>query len=299
MTKPKEWHKIDFPKSSLIKNFNPFDFSFFNVFNNKKEFQDFKKIDDFNKAVILLSIQVMLSDGFVSKEEQIGLVNHIFKYYEEIPQKSIEIIVEKYKRHFFDLRNKKNKRIETTSIIKELNEWIKDKVVKNHLCYFLFEIAFADKRFTLSEKQTLLYISHGLGLTQQDISRLFAFFEGKVNNINFDKKYHWEISKEEHKARNERQRRNRNSHKQDRNQQQQRSTSVNHTQQTYLQAMHILGVTKNCTEQHVKRAYRKLVREYHPDRFINQSKIQVDKATERFITIQKAYELIKEIRRIK
>ena len=52
----------------------------------------------------------------------------------------------------------------------------------------------------------------------------------------------------------------------------------------------ILGVDRNATDEDVKKAYRKLSRQYHPDANINNP--NKDKAEEMFKTIQQAYNQI-------
>lgn len=55
-----------------------------------------------------------------------------------------------------------------------------------------------------------------------------------------------------------------------------------------------LGVTKSCSDSQVKRAYRKLISENHPDKLIGKGMPEdmVKLATERTQEIQKAYDLI-------
>ena len=52
----------------------------------------------------------------------------------------------------------------------------------------------------------------------------------------------------------------------------------------------ILGISEKATIEEVKKAYRKLVKLHHPDRFHNESEEQQQIAQERFLKIQKAYE---------
>jgi DnaJ like chaperone protein len=61
-----------------------------------------------------------------------------------------------------------------------------------------------------------------------------------------------------------------------------------------------LGVTKDSTDQEVKRAYRKQMSQYHPDKLIGQGlpEDMVAMATEQSKEIQHAYELIKKSRNI-
>ena len=56
----------------------------------------------------------------------------------------------------------------------------------------------------------------------------------------------------------------------------------------------ILGVSKYASESEVKDAYRRLVKEWHPDTFSTKGEEVKKVATERFDEIQKAYEQIKQ-----
>ncbi|HEC75179.1 MAG TPA: co-chaperone DjlA, partial [Methylophaga aminisulfidivorans] len=59
-----------------------------------------------------------------------------------------------------------------------------------------------------------------------------------------------------------------------------------------------LGVSKNSTDQEVKRAYRKLMSQYHPDKLMGQGvpEDMINVATEKTKEIQLAYDLIKKQR---
>lgn len=61
-------------------------------------------------------------------------------------------------------------------------------------------------------------------------------------------------------------------------------------------AFEALGVTKDMSEDDIKRAYQKLVSQYHPDKLVGQGMPPdlVNAATERFKKIQAAYEYIKK-----
>ena len=56
----------------------------------------------------------------------------------------------------------------------------------------------------------------------------------------------------------------------------------------------ILGVDRNATDEDVKRAYRKLSRQYHPDANINNPK--KDEAEAKFKEVQQAYQQIMDER---
>ncbi|MFZ2629299.1 MAG: co-chaperone DjlA [Rugosibacter sp.] len=61
-----------------------------------------------------------------------------------------------------------------------------------------------------------------------------------------------------------------------------------------------LGVTKENTDQEIKRAYRKLISQYHPDKLIGQGlpEDMIAMATEQAKEIQLAYDLLKQNRNI-
>ena len=66
-------------------------------------------------------------------------------------------------------------------------------------------------------------------------------------------------------------------------------------------AYQALGVTKKNTDAEIKKAYRRLVREYHPDKLMGQGlpEAMIKEATERSQEIQTAYDLIKKNRGMK
>jgi DnaJ like chaperone protein len=59
-----------------------------------------------------------------------------------------------------------------------------------------------------------------------------------------------------------------------------------------------LGVTKSNSDKEIKRAYRKLMSQYHPDKLIGQGlpEDMIAQATEQAKEIQVAYDLIKKQR---
>lgn len=65
-------------------------------------------------------------------------------------------------------------------------------------------------------------------------------------------------------------------------------------------AYQALGVTSGMTEQEIRRAYQKLVSQFHPDKLVGQGMPPdlVNAATERFKKIQAAYDFLKKYRSI-
>lgn len=61
----------------------------------------------------------------------------------------------------------------------------------------------------------------------------------------------------------------------------------------------VLGVSTNATDAEVKKAYRKLAMECHPDHYPNSSEEVRRRASDRFREVNKAYEAVKELRQMK
>lgn len=61
-----------------------------------------------------------------------------------------------------------------------------------------------------------------------------------------------------------------------------------------------LGLTPDATDDEIRRTYRQLVQEYHPDRIVSQGMPQefVEYATERFQEIQRAWEVLRKKRNL-
>jgi len=61
----------------------------------------------------------------------------------------------------------------------------------------------------------------------------------------------------------------------------------------------VLGVSSNATDAEIKKAYRKLAMECHPDRCANSTEEIRKHANDRFREVNKAYEAVKELRQMK
>ena len=58
----------------------------------------------------------------------------------------------------------------------------------------------------------------------------------------------------------------------------------------------VLGIPRSATDDEIKRAYRKLARQYHPDNFASGSAAQAEDSEEKMKEINEAYDAIQKER---
>lgn len=100
----------------------------------------------------------------------------------------------------------------------------------------------------------------------------------KLPIVEFDRMMHIHMQQEERRRERERK---------------QANTQSNYRRESAKSlACKILGVNITDSADVIKKAYRQLVKEHHPDKFSNGTEIQKKMAHERFLEIQKAYEIL-------
>lgn len=149
--------------------------------------------------------------------------------------------------------------------------WIKTHL--NHkdrlqVMYFLAGMAFVDGSINQREMTLLRYLQQQLSIKPKEFDQIIAMYTQRRD-------------------------RSRSQSSSSRSQSQSKSrTSAKPRKSTLQLAYEVLGVPVNAPWDQVKKAYRKLVKLHHPDRFASASEEQQQIAQERFIEIQKAYEVL-------
>lgn len=148
----------------------------------------------------------------------------------------------------------------STSVCSWLNKRIQNKEEKIEILNFLCGITMIDGKFSNQEYSYLKQIQHLLYLEQTDLNIIIEKYT---------------------------------------KQSEQKKTANNYTYQkkeTLIDThTKTLGVPPNSNFEEIKKAYRKLVMINHPDKFENTSTEQKQKAKERFIKIQEAYDYLEGV----
>jgi len=142
--------------------------------------------------------------------------------------------------------------------------------LKQMLMVYLVRVALADGQLHPEETNLMRDIAHQLGYSEQAFAQLMAMLQGQDQFAGGS--YH----------------------------QGGRSAGMGgYTSASAIDAAYqALGVTKDNSDAEVKKAYRRLVREYHPDKLMGQGlpEEMIKEATERSQEIQAAYDLIRKSR---
>lgn len=138
---------------------------------------------------------------------------------------------------------------------------------RTQLVYFLCEISMVDGKINDSEFRILQRLCKKLKIYEYELSSIISGLEDA----------HEEKIKAEHRQK-ERERKAREHKKPE------------HSPYMKKKMATILGVKVTDSMEVIKKAYRKLAKLHHPDRFVKNGPQQVKLAQERFLEIQKAYE---------
>lgn len=139
--------------------------------------------------------------------------------------------------------------------------------LKQMLMVYLLRVAAADGQLDPKETELIREISQKVGYSEQQFAQLMAMLQGQDQFAG--------------------------------GQYQQGGSASNYTSvNAVASAYQALGVSKDDSDSDIKKAYRRLIREYHPDKLMGQGlpEEMIKEATERSQEIQTAYDTIKKSR---
>jgi len=142
--------------------------------------------------------------------------------------------------------------IKTETITDWMKMHLKDEGSRSQIIYFLTGLALINGNMNSAELNFLKKINADLELAPDNLTKIIAIY----------------AAYSEHR-------------KETKEQKSSPSTKYAHE---------ILGVPKNATSEEIKKAYRKLVKLHHPDKFATGTESQQKMAAEKFVEIQNAYE---------
>jgi DnaJ like chaperone protein len=152
--------------------------------------------------------------------------------------------------------------IQIPSVCSWLNERIPKESERAQVLFFLAGIASLDGKIQMRERLFLERIRLELSISKEILEHIYSVYESL--NAQFEERKSKRPMRRESKA------------------------------NIYRK---ILGVTESDDEQTIKKAYRKLVKMYHPDKLANATEAQQKMAEDKFVEIQNAYEfLLRECR---
>lgn len=223
--------------------------------------QDLKPTkDNLIEAYIALAVIMLNLERVDSKQKMFFIQKHLNRYF---PGNTYDV--------YFKLSMYiKQRNIVTHSI----TDWIKKNTEsdfkKSNIIYFLVGIANADGEIIDKELCFIKEVNQLLDLSTSDLESVLSAFDY----------YHNKKRQEEQSKRDANQKGN--SH----------SRFVDYSVILKENALKVLGLSNGASIEEIKAAYRKLVKENHPDHFINENEGIQKIAHERFIKIQSAYEFL-------
>lgn len=205
-------------------------------------------------------------DGRVS-ENEIKMAEQIMAHMQ---------LSEKQKRIAINLfRKGKDANFNTDTYLNELYKLAgRNRSLMRMFLQFQFQAAYADGPISTAEDAFIRQMANRLGFNRLEVERLSVMFRAQ-NSFQ--------------QGQNQRR-----SQYQQRSQYHQRAQGPSPTQKRN-NAYAVLGVKPTATKEEIKRAYRKLMNQYHPDKLVAKGlpESMMKSATEKTQSIKEAYELIK------
>ncbi len=217
----------------------------------------------FFKTVFTLMGKLAKADGRVSEQE----IAHVEQFMKQLNMSAAH---RKQAIEHFQAGAKKDFAIEP--LIQEFNAVTATSPnLKQMLMIYLIRVAVADGQLHPNETTLMHQIALQLGYSEQAFAQLMAMIQGQDQFAGG----------------------------QYRQQHYQQGSAGGYTSASAIDAAYqALGVSKDDSDASIKKTYRRLVREYHPDKLMGQGlpEEMIKEATERSQEIQAAYDLIKKAR---
>lgn len=235
--------------------------------NSKKNTQ---KETTYKDSILVLLAEVMKADGkqMVCELDKIKVT--ICRYYE-----SVEMQTEALK-NFKDILGQ-------TTDLKEVYQAVNESlgyVAKSELIMELLAVAYADDHFSDKEYSCIQKISRNLNISTSQFESIYTLFIKKHSKGFYKDKDSQQSDSKDYN--------NRNSY-----------DCHQHIKSPVDEAYTVLGLNSKASNEEIKKAYRALVKEYHPDKYSALDNEAIRQATETMKQINVAWDVVKLARGIK
>ena len=172
---------------------------------------------------------------------------------------------------------------------KKINLFKKYFGSRRDLCQFFIEIqiqtAYSDSLLEEAEYDILITIAKQLGFSKRDLKQLIGMWEAELRFQRYKKQkqqYEQKYRRRDNKSSND------------------FNSSENNNSPTLLDAYALLGISERDSSRDIKRAYKKLMAQNHPDKLVAKGlpPEMMEVANQKTQDIQSAYEIIKKHRKL-
>lgn len=245
----------------------------FDGFENQ-EYSEFTDEESrYKYCILVLLAEVMKADTKMMVEE-LGRANRIIRRYYDTAEKQRDAQLQ-----FLSLLST---RPEMGLVFVNINEHF-DYAAKSEIIMELLAVAYADNKYHDKEKALIKRFIKNLNITPQQYNSIYTLFLKKL------KEGYYDNDDNDYQNQNE-----------DDNQNKSDNAETNYETRDYIQdAYDILGMTKDASDEEIKKAYRALAIQYHPDNSASLGEEAIRQATETMKQINVAWDVVRMARGIK
>ena len=220
-------------------------------------------IPTLEKSLVFLLASIMMADGKATKSELLAVKKFLANHYSEEDAKKLLLFLREELKNF-----NMSSSIDIRPYCIRINQLAYEKRLL--LLSTLFQVAVADGDICNAEARLIQLYARFTLIRTVDFAQMQNYYTYG---------YRWEEQQDNRKYKG--------------NYQSNRNTTTNNANDRGRSwACKVLGVPENASESDVKKAYRKLALQYHPDKQIGKSEEEIKAATNKFREINEAYEML-------
>jgi len=230
----------------------------------------------FGVAASTILIWLMYADDQVKQEERDVLNDFLSSFNLSSYRSKIEKIIQQ--------NDLKSLELAAEILRRETTEEGKRRLIELYL-----GMALADGLIAYTEIFVIEFIADLFSISPSELRNIYRNATGReMPNIGDPSSESWWARQSKQKSKS----RAGNNKGGDSNQNSQRSRSGNQTRTKRMKALAILGLEEGATEKEIKKAFRRLTKVHHPDRFATLGEEAKENAHHTYIRIKEAYEYL-------